>query len=118
MLDAAALVGTLTRDLTEVETLTAKEDWDRVADSIGGLALKLKLHFEEAAGGTAEETRSALAAVGDGVEAAFDSLKAAIADPAMKQDVRDVATGFRDALSNTFAELSVQLRRHDDEDTG
>jgi hypothetical protein len=98
----------------EVERLTAREDWDRVADSLGGLALKLKLHFEEAAGGTTDETRSAVAAVGEGVEAAFDGLKAAIADPAMKQDVRDVAAGFRDALSNTFAELGSQLRHRDD----
>jgi hypothetical protein len=94
--------------------LTARQDWDRVADSLGGLALKLKLHVEEAAGGSAEETRSALAAVGAGVEAAFDGLKAAIADPAMKQDVSDVAAGFRDALSNTFAELSSKLRHPGD----
>jgi hypothetical protein len=94
----------------EVETLTAREDWDRVADSLGGLALKMKLHFEEAAGGTAEETRSALAALSEGVETAFDGLKAAVGDPAMKQDVRDIAASFRDAVSNTFAELSTQLR--------
>jgi len=94
----------------EVETLTAREDWDRVADSLGGLALKLKLHFEEASGAPAEEARSALVALSEGVEAAFDGLKASIADPAMKQDVRDVAAGLRDALGNTFAELSSQLR--------
>jgi hypothetical protein len=82
---------------------------------MGALALKLKLHFEEASGASAEETRSALAAVSEGVEAAFDGLKAAIADPAMKQNVRDVADGFRDALSNTFAELRVQHRHTDDE---
>jgi hypothetical protein len=74
--------------------LTARQDWDRVADSLGGLALKLKLHFEEASGGAAEETRSALAALSEGVEAAFDGLRAAIVDPAMKQDVRDVAAVF------------------------
>jgi hypothetical protein len=96
------------------ETLTAREDWDRVADSLGGPALKLKLHVEEAAGGSAEETKSALAAVSEGVEAAFDGLKAAIADPAMKQDVQDVAAGFRDAVSNTFAEFSSKVRRPGD----
>ena len=94
--------------------MTAKDDWDQVADSLGGLALKLKLHLEEAASGSAEETRTALAAVSEHVEAAFDGLKAAVADPAMKENVRDVAAGFRDALSNTFAELSVQLRNRDD----
>jgi hypothetical protein len=48
------------------------------------------------------------------VEAAFDGLKAAIADPAMKRDVSDVAAGFRDALSNTFAEFSSKLRHPGD----
>ena len=94
--------------------MTAKEDWDRVAESLGGLALKLKLHVEEAASGSAEETRSALAAVSERVEAAFDGLKASISDPAIKKDVRDVAEGLRDALSNTFAELGAQLRRPGD----
>jgi hypothetical protein len=94
--------------------VTAKEDWDRVADSLGGLAMKLKLHLEEAASGSAEETRTALKAVSEKVEAAFDGLKAAVGDPAMKEDVRDVAAGFRDAVSNTFAELSVKLRHPDD----
>jgi hypothetical protein len=106
--------GTEKREPMEVNTLTAREDWDRVADSLGGLALKLKLQVEEASGGAAEETRSALTALGSAVEAAFDGLKAAIVDPAMKQDVRDVAAGFRDALSNTFAELSSQLRHPGD----
>ncbi len=90
--------------------MNVRDDWNRVGDTIGGLALKLKLHFEQAAGGEAEETRRALDAVRDGVETAFDGLKAAIADPAMQQDVRDVATDLRDALGNTFAELSSQLQ--------
>jgi hypothetical protein len=98
---------------TEVETLTAKEDWDRVADSLGGLALKL-VAPEEAAAGSAEETRSALAAVSARLEAAFDGLKASISDPAMKNDVREVAEGLRDAVSNTFVELRARLPRPGD----
>ena len=94
--------------------MTAREDWADVADSIGGLALKLKLHLEETSSEAASEARTALEAASDGVEGAFDGLKAAISDPAIKQDVSDVAAGFRDALSNTFAELSAQLRRPDD----
>jgi hypothetical protein len=91
--------------------MTAREDWDRAADGISGLALKLKLHCEEAGAETAEQTRTALTAVGDSVEAAFDGLKAALSDPAMKQDVSDVAASLRDAVSNSLAELSAKLQR-------
>jgi len=85
------------------------KDWDEVRDSITGLALKLKLHFEEAAGDSADQARTAVDAIGESVEAAFDGLKETLSDPALKHDVRDVATGLHDALRNTFAELSAQL---------
>lgn len=82
-----------------------KEEWDEVGQAIGGLALKLKLHFEETADHKGKE---AVDAVCDSVEAAFDGLKAAVNDPAVKQDVRDVATSLGDALRNSFAELVAQ----------
>ena len=89
--------------------MSARDDWAGVADSISGLALKLKLHFDQAASESAAETRKALDAASDGVEAAFDSLKAIFADPAVQQDLSDVSAGLRDAVSNTFAELKAQL---------
>ena len=89
--------------------MTDQEDWSDVGDSISGLALKLKLHFEEVATESAAEAKEALDAASDGVEGAFDGLKATIADPAMKQDLCDVAAGLRDAMGNTFAELKAQL---------
>jgi hypothetical protein len=79
--------------------MTARDDWAAIGDSIAGLALKLKLHFEE----TASES----------FEAAFDSMKKLVADPAVQQDLNDVAARLRDAVSNTFAELRTQLDRDD-----
>jgi enamine deaminase RidA (YjgF/YER057c/UK114 family) len=90
--------------------MTARtEEWSQVADAVSGLALKLKLHFEEAAGETAEQAKTAVDAIGDSVEAAFEGLTASVKDDAVKQDVKDVAAGLRDALSNTFADLASQL---------
>jgi hypothetical protein len=93
--------------------MTAREYWDRAVDEMGGLALKLKLHCEEASADTVEQTRTALEAIGDGVEAAFDGLKAALSDPAMKHDVSDVAASLRDAVTNSLAELNAKLPRPD-----
>jgi hypothetical protein len=90
--------------------MTGRDDWDQVADAVGALALKLKLHLEEAASGSVDDARLAVDAVADGVEAAFDGLKSAINDPAVKQDIQTVASGFHDALANTFAELSATGR--------
>lgn len=90
--------------------MTARNDWDEVGDRLGALALKLKLHFEQATGGEGERTRQALDAVREGVEKAFDGLRSAVDDPAIRDDVREVATGLREALGSTFAELGAQLQ--------
>jgi pyruvate carboxylase len=91
--------------------MTTQEDWGEVADRIGGLALKLKLHCEEASGDVSADAKLAVDAAVDGVAAAFDGLKAVTADPAIKQDVSDVAASLRDAVHNTFAELASELQR-------
>ena len=70
--------------------MTTHEDWAEVADRIGGLAMELKLHYEETSSDVADDARLALDAAVDGVAAAFDGLKAVTADPAIKQDVSDV----------------------------
>jgi hypothetical protein len=96
---------------TEVTSVPASEDWKSVAESMNGLAMKLKLHFEQAAAEPAEDVRSAMESLGGKVEAAFDALQTAVKDPAVRADVKNAAGEFRDALTNTFAEVSGQLRR-------
>jgi hypothetical protein len=91
--------------------MTTQQDWSDVADRIGGLALKLKLHYEESASEASADAKTALDAAVNGVEAAFDGLKSAVGDPAIKQDVCDAAASLRDAVNNTFAELSTELQR-------
>ena len=93
--------------------MTARDDWAAIGDSIAGLALKLKLHFEETASESAADAKTALDAASSSFEAAFDSMKKLVADPAVQQDLNDVAARLRDAVSNTFAELRTQLDRDD-----
>jgi hypothetical protein len=80
-------------------------DWKQVADSLSGLALKLKMHFEQAAGEEDKaEARQALDRLGDAVEGAFEAVRNAVKDPAVKDDVREVGATLKDALAKTFAE--------------
>jgi hypothetical protein len=88
--------------------MNATKDWKAVGESIEGLALKLKLHCEQNEAAATEDLQLAIQAAGDGIETAFDSLKAAVADDAVKQDVKDVAAGLRDAVANTLAELAAR----------
>lgn len=119
-------------------------EWRQVADSLSGLAMKLKLHYEQAtseadasaagaaaggpggagAAGTAgdagpavgpgpaeapgeeekAEVRQALDRLGDAVEGAFEAVRNAVRDPAVKEDVREVGATLKGALTNTLAE--------------
>ena len=86
------------------------QNWQEVGDKLTGLALKLKMHLEESTDGKAKE---AVDAACDSVEAAFDGLKAAVSDDAVKQDIRDAATSLGDALRNSFSQLRAQMQRDD-----
>jgi hypothetical protein len=89
----------------------AQESWQEVGKVLDGLGLKLKTHFESAqADIEGERFRDAVDAAGARVQKAFDALGEAIRDPAIKEDVRRAATSLGDAIANTFAEVSAQLR--------
>jgi hypothetical protein len=81
------------------------KDWDEVVDAVDGLALKLKLHYESIAGESGAMVKSAVDELGDAVERSFDALRNAGEDPAVKDDVKNVALRLRDAVCNTFSDL-------------
>ncbi|HLM63402.1 MAG TPA: hypothetical protein VK306_03815 [Acidimicrobiales bacterium] len=89
-----------------------RQAWSEVADRFGELGLKLKLHYEQAAGGRPDDAslKKALEDLRDSVDGAFDAVGNAVKDPAVKDDARDVARAMREALSTTFAEASEDLR--------
>ncbi len=91
--------------------MPATEDWKEIADSLEALALKLKMHYEQATEEPGEEAKNALESLGKAVEGAFDALRAAVKDPSVQDDVREAGVALRDALSNTFAEVTARLKR-------
>lgn len=88
-----------------------KQAWNEVADEFSDLGLKLKLHFEETVQARPDETvKKALEDLRDALDQAFTAVGDVVKDPAVKQDVVDVARSLREALSTTFSEASSDLR--------
>lgn len=106
--------------------------WDEAGKALGGLGLKLKLHYEQqrdSSGETGEsgETGAAMAApedvqdkeavetavarLGTALQDAFEALGNASRDDAVKQDVTKVGRTISEALSVTFAEVSEDVRK-------
>ena len=89
----------------------ARQSWDEVGEILEGLGLKLKMHAE-AARAELEDGKldEALREVGNRARRAFETLDNAVRYPAIQEDVRRAATAFSDAVSNTFAEVTAQVR--------
>lgn len=88
--------------------------WNEAADKLGGLGLKLKLHYEEQQGADREasqaEVQSAVQRLGDAVQVAFEAMGAAAKDDAVKEDVKQVGQALTNALRATFTEVSGEVR--------
>ena len=85
------------------------ESWDEVGAKLNGLGLKLKLHVEQASGDE-RELKDALRRVSASIEDAFDGLRNAAKDPAVKEDVRHVGAVLSRAVSRSFSEVNADLR--------
>ena len=90
---------------------SGREDWDQAADALKGLAMKLKLHYEQATSDGADEVRNALDKLGESMDGEFEALRNAVGDEAVKQDVKDAAAAVRDAILNSVAEVRSSLKR-------
>jgi hypothetical protein len=82
--------------------------WSEVGERIEALALKLKLHYEQA--GQPEEASDPLRKIRDSVVDAFEAAGNAVRDDAVKADVRDTGRLFLEALSASLAKAAESLR--------
>jgi hypothetical protein len=82
--------------------------WSEVGERVEALALKLKLHFEQA--GRPEEATDPLRKVRDSLTDAFEAAGNAVRDDAVKADVRETGRLFLDALSVSLAKAADSLR--------
>ncbi len=93
------------------------EKWDEFGKAVDGLALRLKLHLEQAGGEVSQSTQdaeSAVAQAGDklrvAVEEGFEALGVAWRDEAVRADVTLVGQTLADALAATFDKVSEDLK--------
>jgi hypothetical protein len=86
-----------------------KQTWAEVGDRFERLALKLKLHFEQA--GAGKEAEEALERMGVAVRQAFDALGTASRDPAVRNELDELGSALGDAFGSSFAEVSERLQR-------
>ena len=88
--------------------MTASERWTELSERLEALALKLKLHLEQA--GARDGVPQALGELRDRVENAFTAAGNAIQDEAVRADVRDAGRMLADALSTEFAKVGDDIR--------
>ncbi len=81
--------------------------WSELGERLEALALKLKLHMEQAGTGEVPQALSTLrAAVGEAFEAAGNAVR----DDAVRADVRECGRLLSDAVSTTFSRVSGEVR--------
>ena len=82
--------------------------WQELADRVEALALKLKLHAEQASDDGA--VKDALGRLRADVDDAFEAAGNAVQDHAVREDVREVGRLLTDALDTTFSRVGDQVR--------
>jgi hypothetical protein len=86
----------------------AATDWTELSERLEALALKLKLHLKQT--GATDGVPRALGELRDKVEEAFAAASNAVNDEAVRDDVRDVGRRLAEAVSNTLAKVSDDVR--------
>lgn len=82
--------------------------WQELADRVEALALKLKLHVEQARDNG--EVKDAMGRLRADVDEAFKAAGNAVEDHAVREDVREVGRLLTDALDTTFSRVGEQVR--------
>jgi len=84
---------------------TPEESWKEIGDQLGSMALKIKLHVEEAQSASSDDLKRSLDGLSDAIDNTLQALRTVVKDPALEQDVRDLGQRVNDALFNTFSSL-------------
>lgn len=82
--------------------------WQQLADRVEALALKLKLHVEQA--DDDGEVKDAMGRLRADVDEAFRAAGNAVRDHAVREDVSEVGRLLTDALDTTFTRVGDQVR--------
>jgi hypothetical protein len=91
------------------------ETWNEVGEGFKRLGSLFKEHYEtreageESDGPSEEEVKDALQKIGDGLKTAFATVGDAAKDPEVKDEAKQTAKSFFDAIGATFAELGDEI---------
>jgi len=92
----------------------AQDSWKEVRSKVEGLGLKLKLHLEQEADeadseSTPGDTKRAIEELGEKLQEAFASFGHAAKDPAVRSDMKDIGALLKDAMMETFSNVSAEV---------
>jgi hypothetical protein len=94
---------------------TPAEAWQQVGEQFDTLGTHLRTHFDEVTTqATAERAafEKALRALLGALEKGFGTAGKAVRDPALREDINEVATSIREALLAIFETTGDQVREH------
>lgn len=86
------------------------EAWERVADRVSALALKLKLHADQELSSAELTSKVGFDKARAVVNEALDGIQAATEDDAVRADARDARDAFLDALDATVRDIERRVR--------
>ncbi len=87
-----------------------KDRWDEVGSLLTGLGLKLQLHVEQAASADKDDVKNAIRSLADSLEHAFEGLRVASNDVAIREDVKNVARSLAEAVGTTLNTVEEEIR--------
>ena len=95
----------------------SEEAWNEVGEQFKNLGSMLKVHYLAQEGGdrievvSDDEVKDALRTLGESLKAAFATVGDAVADPEVRDEARQTAGSFFDALGATFSDLGHDLSK-------
>jgi hypothetical protein len=95
----------------------SEEAWNEVGEQFKSLGSMLKVHYQTYEGEditevvSDDEVKDALHTLGESVKAAFASIGDAFADAEIRDEARQTAGSFFDALGATFSEIGYDISK-------
>ncbi len=85
--------------------------WNEVGEGFADLGRQLKTHFEDGAEANRAEVRGAMQGLTNTAEHLAEAVRGGAHDPAFREGAQRAAKSLTNALADTFAQVSEELRR-------
>lgn len=92
-------------------TDTGTNRWNDVQEELQSLAMKLDYHLRQASSKERAEMEDAVKRVGEAVQGAFDGLRNASSDPAIRDDLRNVGSALGSAVTTTLSDVGDEIKK-------